>query len=201
MNVFVLVAAICACDLGDAVAKLGDADAKARDQSAIVVSLRRRDIEDGLLEQVKDVLANRDGAFNGRTHTVLQAVAAERADNTVAELVEAVDLTLDPDTFPRGDRRPTIAYYPVAQTLAELGNRVVIQEILSAAKKPRSDDVLRIYAWILNDILGKDVARAVVAEGRTVGFVVEFQRLPRLLKMVDEGLPLPMPGGKEKRNP
>lgn len=198
MNVLLLLAAMSACELTDVVAQLAAADSKVRDQAAIAVALRRRDIEVDLLDKVNDVLANRDDVFNGCTHTVLQAVAAERADNTVPELLEAVDFALDPGSFPPGDR-PTIAYYPVAQTLSELGNRVVTKGILKAAKRPRSDDVLRIYAWVLSDILGTEVASAFV-KAEIDGDMFEQQRLRRLRKMMDEGLPLPMPARKEKRN-
>ena len=159
----------------------------------IDVELRRDRLENELLEQLKEVLEKPDDALNGRTHTVLQAIATLRADNTVPELIEAVDFTLDPKTFPVGGRRTTSSYYPVAETLSTIGNRRVITEIVSAATQPREDKILRIYAWILIEILGKDAAKVVVERGKLSRVPVAQQGILRLLKMLDERPLLEMP--------
>ncbi|HEX5443116.1 MAG TPA: hypothetical protein VFW87_04770 [Pirellulales bacterium] len=159
--------------------------------------MQRERLEAGLLEQLKVVLANRDRAFLGRTHTVLQAIASTRADRAVPELIEAVDFTLDPGTFPVGVRRATSSFYPAAETLRTIGSKRVITEILAAAAdKPPEDKVLRIYAWIVIEMVGKDAARAVVERGKIGRVPKQQQGILRLLKMIDEEPLLEMPPRK-----
>ncbi|HQU41404.1 MAG TPA: hypothetical protein PK867_01275, partial [Pirellulales bacterium] len=100
-------------------------------------------------------------------------------------------------TFPVGARRATSSFYPVAETLRTLGNKKVITEILSeAADKPRDDKVLRIYAWVLIEVVGKDVARVVVERGKIGRVPKQQQGILRLLKMLDEQPLLEMPPRK-----
>lgn len=133
---------------------------------------------------------------------MLRAIALTRPDNAVDELVEAVDFTLDPGTFPVGVRRATSAFYPVAETLRTIGNKSAITGILSAtAQKDRDDKVLRIYAWVLIDILGKDVARLAVERGKIGHVPKQQQRILRLLKMIDEEPLREMPPQKPPRKP
>lgn len=200
MRTCFIVAILCACETADTIRDLSNPTADIRDRAYIDLDLQRQRMEDELLEQVKKVLAERDDSADGRTHTVLQAVAALRADKTVPELVEAVDFALDPDTFLVGDRKATSSYYPVAETLKAIGNRAVIQQIISAAAKPREDKVLRIYAWVLIEIVGKDAARVVVERGKIGHVPLEQRGILRLLKMVDEEPLLEMPPRKPKGN-
>ncbi|HVX14015.1 MAG TPA: hypothetical protein VHC22_22715 [Pirellulales bacterium] len=177
-------------------------DEQARDRAFIEVDMQRQRLEEALLEQLQKVLKDRDSTYLGRTHTVLQAISATRADNTVGELVEAVEFTLEPSTFPVGGRLATSAFYPVADTLRTLGSRRVIMGILSAtAEEDREDKILRIYAWVLIEILGKDVARLAVERGAIARVPREGKRVLRLLKMVDEEPLLEMPPRKVEKAP
>jgi hypothetical protein len=116
-----------------------------------------------LLRHLKEVLAKPDTTYRGRTHTVLDAVAFSRSDEGVPDLVAMIDFQLDPDTFPVGARRPLSVYYPVATTLRDIGNRKVVDEILSSFTKERPERALRMSAWVLQEILGHDVATFVIA--------------------------------------
>lgn len=198
---WLLLAAIPDCDVGEWIGKLSDTKAAVRNRAATEIESQRRRCENELLRQVKDVLAKGDDEFNGRTHTVLQAVAALRADKAVPELVRAADFTLDPETMPIGGFNAAEEHYPAAQALRSIGDRAVIREIVFAAKKPQSDDVVRIYAWVLNEVLGKAGARVVVEQAKIDAVLEQQERLSRLLKLVDEVRCLQMPRRKPKRNP
>lgn len=204
MAVYFVVVVLWVSDPGDIAAKLSSVNQEARDRAMIDLELQRQRLEDALLDQLNVVLADPDDSHNGRTHTVLQAIASARADNTVPRLVEAVAFVLDCDTFPIGERPSTSSYYPVAETLRTIGNRTVITGILDAtAGKDRDDRSLRIYAWVLIQVLGKDVARVAVDRGKIGHVPKEQQRLLRLLKMIDEEplleMPAPKPVGRGKR--
>lgn len=211
---WLLLYAIAARDVGECLAKLSNTDALIRKRAATELESHRRRYEDELLRQVKDVLAKPDDEYNGRTHTLLQAVAALRAEKAVPDLVRSVDFTIDPETLPLGGFNAGEMYYPAAQALRSIGSRTVVNEILLAAKKPRSDDVLRIYAWILNEVLapgefvrpekrlrrGDGAAHVVVEQARADATHADRERLSRLLKMVDEEMPLQRPSRKPRRN-
>lgn len=202
MSLCVIVALLCMFGPTDALERLSDMDEQARDRAFIEVDMQRQRLEEALLEQLQKVLKDRDSTYLGRTHTVLQAISATRADNTVGELVEAVEFTLEPSTFPVGGRLATSAFYPVADTLRTLGSRRVIMGILSAtAEEDREDKILRIYAWVLIEILGKDVARLAVERGAIARVPREGKRVLRLLKMVDEEPLLEMPPRKVEKAP
>lgn len=187
MNAYLVVVMLCIGGPGDVVENLSNADDVTRYSALIDLELQRRRLEAALLDQLDSVLTDRDKSHHGRTHTVLQAVASMRADNTVPKLLEAVDFTLDPDTFPIGDRHFTSSYYPVAEALREIGSKAVITGILSAAAdKERDAKVLRIYAWVLIKILGKDVARVAVEREKVGHIPIEQQRILTLYKMIEE---------------
>lgn len=201
MTASILMVIACAFGPGDSVSKLSDADAEVRDKAYLELDLRRQELENGLLEQLRRVLDDRDRDYLGRTHTVLQAIASTLAENTVPDLVEAVDFTLDPDTFPIGGFLATSNFYPVAETLRTIGSKRVITEILTAtANKPRDDKVLRVYAWILIEIIGKDGARVIVERGRIRHVPRKPRETLRLLKMIDEPASLQMPPQKPPGN-
>ena len=87
-----------------------------------------------------------------------------RVGNREAEphLWSMLEFQLDPKTVNMASSYATIELYPAAFALGQIGDKRTVYNIFEKLRSERSELRLRLYAWILKEILDKDVALILV---------------------------------------
>jgi hypothetical protein len=102
--------------------------------------------------------------FDGPFHLTVGAIRNLRAEDAAMQVASMIDFRLDPATLPAGARAGASSYYPVAETLARIGGQRVVNGVLAQLVLPRSDEFVRASTWVLQDILGAEVALLLVQQ-------------------------------------
>ena len=105
-----------------------------------------------------------DLAYHGRLDVSIEVAGAYRLVEAVPTLVGAVQLRLDKDTFPAGDRIKTERLYPAALALVKIGDGSMVNALLGRIATDDDDTVARTAAWVLREYLGKSGAANALAD-------------------------------------
>lgn len=117
-------------------------------------------------QQLLVALKAPDRSYGGTTHTAIQAVMLLHAESALPDLLDSIDFTLDPSTFPVGGFQAVEESYPVAKTLRDMGGRGLIKRLLQSATRELTDSARNVHAWVLIEILGREAAEVVVEKAK-----------------------------------
>lgn len=106
-----------------------------------------------------------DKAFGGPFHLTVAALGAWRVEDAAGQLVPFIDFQLDTTNLPVGASYGPASAYPVASALKNIGGQRVVDSIFRRlVYLPADDGVLRASAWVLNEVLGRDIVQMIIQQ-------------------------------------
>jgi hypothetical protein len=124
------------------------------------VSQRHAEVSTQLIASLKQLTKSPDREALGPFHVSVVLAGRLRINEAVPLLVPLLDFELDSETLPVGIF--AAMHFPVAQTLVEIGGRPVLDSVLQDLSRRIPKERLILDAWILQELLGRESARAVL---------------------------------------
>lgn len=155
------------------------------------LAYRRDVVAQALVDNLEQLAQRPDRTFEGAFHLSVRAVNDLRVDQATPLLLTLLEFQLNPSTFPVGARYRNSAFYPVAQALAKIGGQPVLNGIFDRLTQPSSELVIRVSAWVLKEMVGSELAVAIVSHklDQTTS-PREEQNLESLIELLRSGKPL-----------
>lgn len=162
--------------------------AEVRERAARDLASHRRGMVKALVAAFDSLSKDPSKVYGSPFHLTTQVIGEWRIEEAIPTLVQRLEFRLDKSTFPVGDRYPLSAYYPVAEALARIGGKNVRAGVFERLKKPASNDVRLVSAWILCQTEGEETARFLVELAqKKAADPEEVKNLEALMKLVKGG--------------
>lgn len=122
----------------------------------------RQRIASALVGNVRRLSRNPSRSVQGRFNMHLVAIGRLRTEEAIPVLAPMIDFHLDPEQFPVGVFAPM--FYPVAETLVDIGGRDVAAAVIDLMSEPADSHRLFVSGWVLQEVLGRQAAKAAVVQ-------------------------------------
>jgi hypothetical protein len=136
-----------------------------REQALQELMRQRNETVNCLLSNFAKLSQKPDKSFGGSFHLTVAALGAWRVEEAGGQVVPFIDFQLDMTNLPVGFSYGPAFAYPVARALKEIGGQRVVDDIFrSLTFQPANDGVLRASAWVLSEVLGRDIVQMIVQQ-------------------------------------
>lgn len=174
--------------------QLLSSDSKARIQATERLQDLRRKVDVELIQAFESALKGpRSAVYGGSLHLTIQALGEWKVEHACSNLVNLLAWELDPGTFPRGDRFQASEFYPAAQALSRISGPECFTAILNHLRFERTSQTLVLSAWVLKEALGARLIMPFLEREIEIGSGVYSENLKKVLNILKENRPLPIP--------
>jgi hypothetical protein len=144
--------------------ELGSPDLTKRTSAINSIKEARKELSAAIMGEISSLDEEQERSYLGRMHLLCGAAAIYRIDDALPQLIERINFSLDPSTYPGGLRLTTASYYPFASALVEIGGNKLTPLLLNKISKTEDEELWRLCAWVLSEHLGRSVAVIAIKE-------------------------------------
>lgn len=138
-----------------------------RERAVDGLSRREAELSKGLLRNLDSLMQKPDRnlrSFGGAFHLTVEVTGELKIEDASDRLLPLIDFQLDPATEPIRGHTSVAGTYPVALALSRIGGKRLVTAILERLAQPANDSKVRACTWVLQAILGPDIAKAAVQQ-------------------------------------
>ena len=139
-----------------------------------------------LLDNLQQQIRQPDKSWDGPFHLTVLALERLQIKQAAGPLIGLIDFQLDMKTAPGGGYYPADSAYIVAQYLVSVGTKDVADSIFQRLIYEANDDVVRASAYVLEEILGRDVVQMLIEQKQNRLATVTYNIAKADTRSVDE---------------